>query len=178
MRPREDRSKILALLSTERYVPTSEIATYLGTSLETTRTILSRLRARGIGIECIQGLGYRRDPSKDGATSMYRFAARRPRPPSDTLGGYLVSLRERARLSQGALAGRIGVAPSYVSYIELGKRPLLKDIAGAMADVMGLTAIERDRLFVLAGHCPPGIARLSTKRLEAVLALVNEEEAA
>lgn len=172
---------VLKLVTGERYVPTAEIAALLGLSLPATRTVMSRLRNRGLGIECVIGLGYRRDPSKDappGAMARTPKASKRGMgSPIDTFGGYLRDRRLRSGLSQVALASRAGVASSYTSRFETGERVPGRDIVATMAEAMGLSRPEADRLMVLAGYAPESIRRLDPARLEALLALIDTEAA-
>ncbi len=79
----------------------------------------------------------------------------------EELGALLRGWRERAGLSQNALARRMGVNPAYVNRLEHGgrgahNRELLENAATAL----DLSAAERDRLLALGGHWPSALTRL------------------
>src|ERR687883_571579 len=79
----------------------------------------------------------------------------------EEFGALLRGWRERAGLSQNALARRMGVNPAYVNRLEHGgrgaqKRDLLESVASALA----LAAAERDRLLAAAGHWPASLEQL------------------
>src|ERR671927_3101 len=69
--------------------------------------------------------------------------------------------RERAGLSQNALARRMGVNPAYVNRLEHGGRGAgNRELVEAAADALGLSADERDSLLGAAGHWPTSLAEL------------------
>lgn len=65
-----------------------------------------------------------------------------PTPLSDpyALGQALQSLRKQRRMTQGAVAHALGVAPSQVSRFENGKRPMDTQLLDRYARVLGLEA--------------------------------------
>ena len=69
--------------------------------------------------------------------------------------------RERAGLSQNALARRMGVNPAYVNRLEHGGRGAgNRELVGSAADALGLSSSERDTLLGAAGHWPGSLAEL------------------
>lgn len=79
---------------------------------------------------------------------------------SETFGQYLTRRREAAGLAQAELAGRIGVTPVYVGYLEResgptgvgeGLRPMLEVVA-AIAEALGVPLAE---VRCAAGYGPP-----------------------
>lgn len=181
MRPREDRSKLLTLLSTPRYVPLTEIMALLGLPRSSSQQVIARLRQRGVGIECLVGVGYRRNPAADVLPTQNVRPSQTPRwhePLSlDTFGGYLGHLRVKAGLSQSALAGLACVSPSYISLFEVGRRRPTQNVAACLCAAMDLSGLERDQLTIRAGYAPPSLSWLSSERLNAILTLANEEAA-
>src|SRR3954471_23502064 len=79
----------------------------------------------------------------------------------DEVGPLLRDWRERAGLSQNALARRMGVNPAYVNRLEHGGRGAHnRDLLESAADALGLSAAERDQLLAARGHWPPALERL------------------
>ena len=75
----------------------------------------------------------------------------------DTIKGY----RERASLSQNALARKIGVNPAYINRLEkwskgANNRDLIENVAAAL----NLSALESDHLLAEAGHVPIALLKL------------------
>ncbi len=70
-------------------------------------------------------------------------------------------LRERAGLSQNALAERAGRDPGTINRLESGKRaPVNRELIEALAGALALSPDERDRLLAAAGHLPAALARV------------------
>src|SRR5438105_14263956 len=69
--------------------------------------------------------------------------------------------RERAGLSQNALARRMGVNPAYVNRLEHGGRGAgNRELVEAAARALGLEVGERDALLAAAGHWPSALVAL------------------
>ncbi|HLH21887.1 MAG TPA: helix-turn-helix transcriptional regulator [Chloroflexota bacterium] len=69
--------------------------------------------------------------------------------------------RERAGLSQNALARRMGVNPAYVNRLEHGGRGAgNRELVEAAATALSLSPAERDALLGAAGHWPDSLAEL------------------
>ena len=69
--------------------------------------------------------------------------------------------RERAGLSQNALARRMGVNPAYVNRLEHGGRGAgNRELIEAVAEALSLDAAERDTLLAAAGHWPAALEQL------------------
>lgn len=79
---------------------------------------------------------------------------------SGSFGGVLRGLRERAGLSQSALARQAGLDPSFVNRLESGQRGADRGVVDALARGMGLDAAATDRLLAAGGYLPGVIARL------------------
>src|SRR5437763_1302182 len=75
--------------------------------------------------------------------------------------GLFQGWRERAGLSQNALARRMGVNPAYVNRLEHGGRGAgNRELVEAAADALELSPPERDALLGAAGHWPGSLAEL------------------
>ena len=69
--------------------------------------------------------------------------------------------RERAGLSQNALARRMGVNPAYVNRLEHGGRGAgNRELVESLASALALSPAERDALLAAAGHWPASLQRL------------------
>ncbi|MBX5491747.1 MAG: helix-turn-helix domain-containing protein [Chloroflexi bacterium] len=80
---------------------------------------------------------------------------------TDDFGSLLRRLREAAGLSCNELARLVAVDPSYISRLERGERePPRRLVVERLADALGLSPIERDRLLVSAGYSPGAIRAL------------------
>jgi transcriptional regulator with XRE-family HTH domain len=77
----------------------------------------------------------------------------------DRFGGMLRSLRERAGLSQSALARLAGLDPSFINRLESGRRGVERPIADALVVALSLPAREADRLLAAGGFLPPSLAK-------------------
>jgi transcriptional regulator with XRE-family HTH domain len=78
-------------------------------------------------------------------------------------GQQLRLLRERASLSQNALAVAATTDPGTVNRLESGKRaPVNRALLDRIAAALSLSDDERERLLGLAGHMPDSLARLGT----------------
>jgi len=64
---------------------------------------------------------------------------------SNTFGDIIYRRRKALGLTQEALAEKVGVKPTYIGYLERGKRHASPRIAGALADHLGL---NRSYLFL------------------------------
>lgn len=79
----------------------------------------------------------------------------------DSFGHELKRLREAAGLSQNALAKSAGLNASYINRLESGERePPRPETVILLAEGLGASREERDRLLVAAGHLPTAMARL------------------
>lgn len=75
----------------------------------------------------------------------------------------LKEFRERAGLSQYALAGRAGIDPSYVNRVERGERDApTREVVEALAQALELNAVETDDLLLSAGYAPVSRVALRT----------------
>ena len=76
-------------------------------------------------------------------------------------GALLRSFRERADISQSALGRRSDVHPSIVNRLESGERsPSGPDLVEALAQGIGLSPDDTDRLFAAGGFAPGVINQL------------------
>lgn len=64
---------------------------------------------------------------------------------NNTFGDIIYRRRKALNMTQEALADKVGVKPTYIGYLERGKRHASPRIAGALADVLGL---NRSYLFL------------------------------
>ena len=64
---------------------------------------------------------------------------------NNTFGDIIYRRRKALNMTQEALAEKVGVKPTYIGYLERGKRHASPRIAGALADVLGL---NRSYLFL------------------------------
>ncbi len=79
----------------------------------------------------------------------------------EEFGALFQRWRERARLSQNALARRMGVNPAYVNRLEHGGRGAgNRELVESAAAALGLSPSERDTLFAAAGHWPSALEKL------------------
>ena len=79
----------------------------------------------------------------------------------DEVGPLLRDWRERAGLSQNALARLMGVNPAYVNRLEHGGRGAHnRDLLESAADALGLSVAERDQFLAAGGHWPSALERL------------------
>jgi len=79
---------------------------------------------------------------------------------TESFGGLLRALRERASLSQSALARRAKMDPSFVNRLESGQRTADRDVTEALCVALDLAPLETDRLLAAAGHIPTLYARV------------------
>jgi transcriptional regulator with XRE-family HTH domain len=87
--------------------------------------------------------------------------------------------RERAGLSQNALARRMGVNPAYVNRLEHGGRGASnRELVESAADALGLSADERDTLLGAAGHWPASLDALgpADPSLQLVASVLTDPE--
>jgi transcriptional regulator with XRE-family HTH domain len=67
--------------------------------------------------------------------------------------------RERAGLSQNALARRMGMNPAYVNRLERsGQGSGNRRLVETAAEALGLDPVEKDTLLAAAGHLPAALA--------------------
>ena len=79
----------------------------------------------------------------------------------EEFGALLQAWRERAGLSQNALARRMGVNPAYVNRLEHGGRGAgNRELVEAVAEALALAPAERDALLAAAGHWPAALIEL------------------
>ncbi len=70
-------------------------------------------------------------------------------------GARLKAARERAGLSQNALARLAGLSPATINRLESGERgPSNRTLVEQICDALGLRSPERDELLASAGHNP------------------------
>ena len=77
------------------------------------------------------------------------------------LGEMIKLYRERAGMSQNALARKVSVNPAYINRLEkrgqgAGNLELVKGVANALC----LNAVERDVMLATAGHLPLSLANV------------------
>lgn len=78
-----------------------------------------------------------------------------------SFGELLRTYRERQGLSQLALAKRSGVHASIINRFERGERqPADRDMIDRLAEALGVTSAEADRLLAAAHFFPSAIERL------------------
>src|SRR5262249_19704772 len=84
-----------------------------------------------------------------------------PRGGMEEFAALLTRWRERAGLSQNALARRMGVNPAYVNRLEHGGRGASnRALVESAAAALDLSAPERYTLLAAAGHWPTALATL------------------
>jgi transcriptional regulator with XRE-family HTH domain len=77
-------------------------------------------------------------------------------------GELLKSFRERARLSQRALAQAADIDRSYVCRLESGEREVTsRSLALRLADILGLSPSETDLWLISAGYVSPRMQELA-----------------
>jgi transcriptional regulator with XRE-family HTH domain len=105
-------------------------------------------------------------------------------PAGNEFGEQLRRHRERAGLTQTALAKRAGADQSYINRLERGERePPRRPLVVQLADQLALSQAERQHLLLLAGHLPDWLLYLpaddpTLSRLAEVLASPNLGSAA
>jgi len=85
---------------------------------------------------------------------------------SEKFGEYLARRREAAGLTQAELAGRVGVTPTYIGYLERGSDPTgigeelgpMIEVVKAIAGALGLPVAE---VRCAAGYDPPDDSNVS-----------------
>jgi transcriptional regulator with XRE-family HTH domain len=78
-----------------------------------------------------------------------------------SFGALLRRLRQRAGLSQNALAKRAGLDASAINRLERGERgQTRREAVEALAAALALAPAERDQLLAAGGHLPASLARL------------------
>ena len=77
-------------------------------------------------------------------------------------GVLLRRYRERAGLSQNALARQVEIDQSYVNRLERGDRePPTRPIVARLAEALGLAEADRQRFLLAAGHMPDWLLDLA-----------------
>lgn len=87
-------------------------------------------------------------------------------------GGVLRFWRTAFGLSQEELAGRAGVSPRHISFLENGRTAAGEGVAGDLARALGLPPREAATLILAAGHVPPLAGASAVHADEATLALL------
>lgn len=79
-------------------------------------------------------------------------------------GRLLRDFRVRAKLSQNQLARRAEIDPAYVNRLERAPDDSTnlprRRVVLALAEVMGLGRVDKDRLLIAAGLCPESITQI------------------
>lgn len=96
--------------------------------------------------------------------------------PRDSFSGMLRHYRRRAGLNLMALSALLGKNHSYMARIESGDRnPPKRDYVLLLADALRLSAVERSRFLVAAGHTPEGVDEIGWDDcLQAVLDILTD----
>jgi transcriptional regulator with XRE-family HTH domain len=96
---------------------------------------------------------------------------------SESFGVLLRTLRERAGLSQSALARQAGLDPSFINRLESGRRGVERPVADALVAAMQLPARAADRLLAAGGFLPPSLTKvgLDNPTLQLVVEFLTEE---
>jgi transcriptional regulator with XRE-family HTH domain len=96
---------------------------------------------------------------------------------SESFGVMLRTLREKAGLSQSALARQAGLDPSFVNRLESGRRGVERPVADALVAAMQLPARAADRLLAAGGFLPPSLTKvgLDNPTLQLVVEFLTEE---
>lgn len=81
-------------------------------------------------------------------------------------GLWLKERRLAHQLSQGELARRLGVSSSFLSRLESGDKKLPRELAGSLAELLGL---EADLVSLRAGHLPEALANWVAAHPEVLL---------
>jgi transcriptional regulator with XRE-family HTH domain len=79
---------------------------------------------------------------------------------TESFGGRLRALRERAGLSQSALARKAGLDPSFINRLESGQRGADRKVAEDVIQALELPPADADRLLAAGGHLPAVFARV------------------
>lgn len=99
-------------------------------------------------------------------------------PTTNEFGAVLRGYRERAAMSQSALAKKVGMHASYISRLESGEREApTRDVCLALIRPLALATEEVDRLLFSAGHVPPSLQKLgaSDSTITAVTRLLTND---
>jgi transcriptional regulator with XRE-family HTH domain len=96
---------------------------------------------------------------------------------SEGFGVMLRALRERAELSQSALARLAGLDPSFINRLESGRRGVERPVADALALALHLSVRETDRLLAAGGFLPPSLMKvgLDDPTLQLVVEFLTRE---
>ncbi|MBX6772188.1 MAG: helix-turn-helix transcriptional regulator [Chloroflexi bacterium] len=89
----------------------------------------------------------------------------------------LRAFRERAGLSQSALARRAGLDPSFINRLESGQRTADRTVAMRLVAALGLDQADTDRLLAAGGYLPDTLARIGPDdpTLQTVVRILTDE---
>jgi transcriptional regulator with XRE-family HTH domain len=91
-----------------------------------------------------------------------------------SFGERLRAYRERAALSQSALAQAAGIDKSYVSRLENGQREVAsRSLAIRLAAILHLSPSEVDLWLISAGYVSPRVQQLATRRASRLLEAID-----
>lgn len=79
---------------------------------------------------------------------------------TNSFGCLLRAYREKAGLSQSALARRAGLDPSFVNRLESGQRSAERSVAEKLIAALELPPADTDRLLAAGGHLPALFTRI------------------
>ena len=96
---------------------------------------------------------------------------------AENFGGLLRRYRERAKLSQSALARLAHLDASFVNRVESGQRGAEREPVEALIAALQLPSDEADRLLATGGHLPAVFARLGLHdpTLQLVARILSDE---
>lgn len=96
----------------------------------------------------------------------------------ESFGAVLRGLRERAKLSQSALARGAGLDPSFINRLESGQRGADRAVVEGLVRALDLSGSDADRLLAAGGHLPAIFARvgLDDPTLQLVARVLVDEE--
>jgi transcriptional regulator with XRE-family HTH domain len=91
-----------------------------------------------------------------------------------SFGELLKSFRERAGLSQSALAQAAGIDRSYICRLENGEREVTsRSLALRLADILNLSPPEIDLWLISAGYISPRMQKLANRGVSRLLEEIN-----
>jgi transcriptional regulator with XRE-family HTH domain len=98
-------------------------------------------------------------------------------PGATSFGALVRSYRERAKLSQSALARQAGLDASFINRVESGQRGAEREPVEALVGALQLAPEEADRLLAAAGHLPALFLRvgLHDPTLQLVARILTDE---
>jgi transcriptional regulator with XRE-family HTH domain len=95
---------------------------------------------------------------------------------SGSFGALLEQHRMAAMLGQKRLGERAGIDQAHVFRLERGTVRPSRACVLRLASALRLGALDTDRLLISAGFCPFAVLKLSAERLDALLALLVDDE--